>query len=144
MSSGQIIVANSGLIQLEGILDGEDGTLFVIEQKKTVPFKIKRIYYIKNLSKNISMRGAHAHKEIEQVIFCINGSFNLHLDDGVYKQDLKMCNDNIGIMLGKELWHEMSQFSEDCILLVIASDYYYESDYIRKYDDFLKYIGQCR
>ena len=132
-----IHVAHSGYVQLNKIHDGHDGSLCVIDGLKSVPFDIKRVYFINNLENCVSVRGKHAHKELWQVIFCISGSFTLGLDDGHQKQEIHMFRDNVGVILGPALWHTMHSFSSGCVLLVAASDYYDESDYIRNYDDFL-------
>ncbi|EKR74246.1 sugar 3,4-ketoisomerase [Leptospira noguchii] len=136
----KIIVKNSGYINLKKVRDDRDGNLIILEGMKDVPFEIKRIYYINNLENSVSIRGQHAHKEIEQVIFCVSGSFTLKLDDGKAKQEILMNRDNVGVLLGKMLWHTMENFSSGCILLVVASDYYREDDYIRNYSDFIKLI----
>ena len=133
-------VKNSELIELPIIPDGIDGTLSVAECGKNIPFPIKRVYYIYDLENSSAIRGRHAHKELEQVIFCLNGSFILGLDDGENKEEILMNRRNVGVFLGKGLWHTMSSFSANCILLVIASDNYAESDYLRNYEDFLSYI----
>ncbi|MFM1550319.1 MAG: sugar 3,4-ketoisomerase [Lentisphaeria bacterium] len=133
-----IHVARSGYVELKKINDGHDGNLCVLEQNRDVPFEVKRIYYINNLENCVSIRGKHAHHELEQVIFCINGSFVLKLDDGETQQEILMYRDHVGVVLGRLLWHEMHSFSTGCVLLVAASDYYDESDYIRSYDDFLQ------
>ncbi len=135
-----ISVNNSGYIELKKIHDDRDGNLIIMEALRDVPFEIKRLYYINNLENSVSIRGKHAHKELEQVIFCINGSFILGLDDGVNSQKILMNKDNVGIILGKMLWHTMEDFSSGCILLVVASDFYKESDYIRDYGEFLKIV----
>lgn len=137
-----IKLINSGVIELKKKHDDRDGNLIIAESKRDIPFEIKRVYYINNLENCISVRGKHAHKELEQVIFCINGSFVLDLDDGNNKQTLLMNRDNIGVFLGKMLWHEMREFSSGCVLLVFASDYYNESDYIRDYNEFINYCKQ--
>ncbi len=134
----KINVKNSGYIELPRIIDEHDGVLSIMEGNKDIPFDIKRVYYINHLENLESVRGKHAHKALQQVIFCINGSFTLTLDDGQTKQDIHMWRDNIGVILGTGLWHEMHSFSSGCILLVVASDYYDEADYIRNYDEFLK------
>lgn len=134
-----ITVKNSGKILLKKINDKVDGNLIILEESKDIPFEIKRVYYITNLEKNLSVRGKHAHKELHQVIFCISGSFVLGLDDGIAKQNILMDREDIGILLGPGLWHTMEQFSDGCIILVIASDYYDESDYIRDYDKFIEF-----
>lgn len=136
-----IKVKNSGYIELPRIVDERDGVLSIMEGARDIPFDIKRVYYINHLENLQSVRGRHAHKTLEQVIFCINGSFVLSLDDGKNKQDIHMWRDNIGVVLGTGLWHEMHSFSSGCILLVVASDHYDETDYIRNYDEFLKLYG---
>ncbi len=133
-----IVVKNSGSVFLKKYYDDRDGSLIIAEAQRDIPFDIKRVYYINNLENCISIRGKHAHHKLQQVIFCINGSFTLHLDDGLTKQDVLMNRDNVGVILGPMLWHEMLDFSSGCVLLVFASDYYNESDYIRDYATFLK------
>ncbi len=136
----ELIVKNSGYIELKKIKDDSDGNLVIAEANKDIPFDIKRVYYINNLENCISVRGKHAHKTLNQVIFCINGSFTLKLDDGIVKQSILMNKDNLGVILGQYLWHEMLDFSSGCVLLVFASDFYNEADYIRDYDVFLKLV----
>ena len=133
-----IVVKNSGSVFLKKYYDDRDGSLIIAEAQRDIPFDIKRVYYINNLENCISIRGKHAHHKLQQVIFCINGSFTLHLDDGLTKQDVLMNRDNVGVILGPMLWHEMLDFSSGCVLLVFASDFYNESDYIRDYATFLK------
>ena len=141
MSTEEIRVKNSGYIYLPKIIDERDGCLNIMEVGKNIPFDIKRVYYINHLEHCVSVRGKHAHKNLEQVIFCINGSFTLGLDDGRVKQNIHMWKDNVGVILGKGLWHTMSNFSSGCILMVVASDLYDESDYIRDYNQFLKFVN---
>jgi len=136
----KIRVKNCKVIKLPIIQDGKDGCLSVAESFHNIPFKIKRVYYIYNINNKNAIRGMHAHKKLQQVIFCINGSFFLRLNDGTKKQDIILDEPNIGIYIGVELWHTMKRFSEDCILLVFASDFYDESDYIRNYSQFIKYL----
>lgn len=136
----KIKVKNSGIIKLQFFNDFPDGNLFIGESSKSIPFEVKRIYYINGLFNKKAIRGKHAHKKLEQIIFCINGSFVLNLDDGKNKQSLKMDNPAFGIRLGAKLWHTMTKFSSDCVILVLADDYYKESDYLRDYDQFLQYI----
>jgi dTDP-4-dehydrorhamnose 3,5-epimerase-like enzyme len=135
-----IIVQNSGYIELSKIRDDRDGNLIIANSNKEIPFLIKRVYYINQLENSISVRGKHAHKQLEQVIFCISGSFLLGLDDGFNQQKILMNEDNVGIFLGKNLWHTMEDFSSGCVLLIFASDYYDEKDYIRCYTEFLDYL----
>ncbi len=136
-----IFVKNSSIIHLQFFKDYPDGDLFIAESQKTINFEIKRIYFINNLANPQAIRGKHAHKKLNQVIFCINGSFTLYLDDGTKKQEIVLNNPAQGILLGSKLWHEMTNFSKDCVILVLAGDYYDAGDYIRNYEDFIKYIN---
>lgn len=144
MNTAKISVKNSGYIELPRVVDERDGVLSIMEGNKDIPFDIKRVYYINHLENLQSVRGKHAHKALQQVIFCINGSFILSLDDGRTKQDVHMWRDNVGVLLDTGLWHEMHSFSSGCILLIVASDYYDEADYIRDYDEFLKQYGAVK
>lgn len=133
----RIKVKNSGTIKLATKKDSKRGNLFVATAQKNIPFVIRRAYFINNLHQS-KIRGNHAHKKTIQAIFCLNGSFVLNLDDGRHKQKVLLKNPEIGVLLGAKLWHSMSRFSKNCVILVLASAYYRESDYIRNYDEFKK------
>ena len=122
-------------------LGDERGGLVVAEASKNIPFKVNRIYYIFDAKPDIP-RGFHAHKELYQVAFCIKGQCKMLMDNGVEKQEVWMDQPNKGLMIPPLIWHEMHDFSEDCILLVLASEYYDEGDYIRNYDDFLTIVNR--
>jgi dTDP-4-dehydrorhamnose 3,5-epimerase-like enzyme len=130
---------NCYLIDLPEIPDGIDGKLSVAEGLHNIPFEIKRVYFIYGLENPDAVRGKHAHKQLEQVIFCLHGSFLLGVDDGHRQEELLISHRNTGVFLGTGLWHTMTRFSKDCVLLVLASDYYQESDYIRDYEEFKRY-----
>lgn len=116
---------------------GDDrGSLMVLESNKNVPFKVKRIYYILDAKPDIP-RGFHAHKELIQLAFCIKGSCNMIMDNGIEKQQVRIDKSNVGLMIPPMVWHEMHDFSEDCVMLVLASAQYDEADYIRDYDEFI-------
>ncbi len=138
----KIKVNNSSIVKLQSFDDFPDGNLIIGEGNKNIPFEIKRFYFINNLFNSKAIRGRHAHKKTEQIIFCINGSFVLDLDDGINTQRITLKDHCYGIRLGAKLWHTMSKFSKDCVILVIANDYYKSDDYIRVYEDFLKYIDK--
>jgi hypothetical protein len=140
MKMPDIFVRNSGYLYLKRIEDDRDGVLCIAEAARDLPFEIKRFYFITNLENARSVRGKHAHRNLWQAIFCISGSFILSLDDGNTKQDIMMWQSHVGVLLGPRLWHTMHSFSAGCVLLVAASDYYDESDYIRDYDAFLAFV----
>ena len=110
-----------------------------LEENINVPFKIKRVYFIFDTNDGVS-RGLHAHKDLKQVVICVKGSCRLVLDDGKSKESIILDSPNKGIYIDNSKWREMHDFSEDCILLVLASKVYDESDYIRHYKDFLKLV----
>lgn len=119
---------------------GDDrGNLVALESMKNIPFEIKRVYYIRSLS-SLYPRGFHAHKQLKQVAVCLSGSCRFILDDGSSKEEVWLKSASIGLVLPEMVWHEMHDFSNDCILLTLASDFYSEEDYLRDYDDFLKAV----
>lgn len=134
--SVQLKVKNSGVLEIQKFRDERDGCLCILEVGRHIDWDIKRVYFINHLEGGVSVRGKHAHKELEQYIFCLQGSFMLDLDDGENKQSVNMWQDNIGIRLGPMLWHEMHSFSSGCVIMVVASEPYDESDYIRNYEEF--------
>jgi len=140
----KLSVKNSGLLNLKFFKDLPDGNLFIAEARQQVPFDIERIYFINTLANPKAIRGKHAHRELKQGIFCISGSFNLSLDDGFSKQRILLNDPSCGVLLGPMLWHTMSSFSYDCVILVLASAGFNEADYIRDYDKFLTLAGASR
>lgn len=124
--------------QLE-IKGDERGFLVALESFKNIPFEIKRIYYIFGTLNGVS-RGFHAHKELDQMAVCVRGKCQFLLDDGNSKSSVWLDSANLLLHIPKMVWHEMHNFTEDCVLLVLASDYYNENDYIREYEDFKKAV----
>jgi len=118
------------------IIGDERGNLVSLEELKNVPFAIKRIYYLYDLQRNFP-RGFHAHKNLQQVLICIKGSCNVLLDNGQERQSYHLDQPHFSLFIDRMIWHEMHDFSDECVLVVIASDYYDENDYIRKYSDFM-------
>ena len=118
----------------------ERGKLIAIEQFKNIPFEIKRVYYIFDTKEDVR-RGFHAHKDLQQVAICVSGSCKFLLDDGNERaENIILDSPNKGLLIDKRIWHEMYDFSQDCVLLVLANEYYDESDYIRDYEKFLEII----
>ena len=129
---------NCRIINFKKIGNNDVGFLIALEGNREVPFDIKRIYYIYNVPKEIK-RGSHAHKRLEQVLICMSGSVKIKLDDGNRKKIFKLSNPNKGLYIGPGVWREMSDFSQSSVLLVLASEYFSEDDYIRNYEEFMKY-----
>lgn len=119
----------------------ERGQLVALEEFKDIPFKIKRVYYIYDTLPNV-IRGYHAHKNLKQILICVHGSCKIKLDNGKEKEIVTLEKPNEGLFVDNNMWREMYDFSEDAVLLVLASELYDENDYIRNYDDFLKFIDE--
>ena len=119
------------------VIGDKRGSLVSLEALKNIPFEIKRVYYIFNASSDLP-RGFHAHKELQQVLICTSGSCKVILDDGQKKDEYLLNKSSQGLVVDKMKWREMHDFSDDCVLMVLASDYYNEEDYIRDYGEFLK------
>ncbi|HEG4023132.1 TPA: WxcM-like domain-containing protein [Campylobacter coli] len=116
------------------------GSLIALENLKEIPFEIKRIYYIYDTKPEFP-RGAHAHKELEQVLIMMDGSCELVLNDGKDIKNIILNRPDMGIFIGKNIWREMKNFSYGAKLLVLASDFYNEKEYIRDYEEFLRNIN---
>ncbi|MDH1700757.1 sugar 3,4-ketoisomerase [Comamonas terrigena] len=118
------------------VLGDERGSLVSIEQGKLIPFEIQRIYYLYNTGKDIS-RGFHAHRQLRQVAICVSGACRMVLDNGHVREEVWLDCPTKGLLIESMTWREMHDFSTDCVLMVIASMPYDESDYIRNYQAFL-------
>lgn len=117
------------------------GKLVPIENNKNIPFEIKRIFYIYDTLPD-EVRGCHAHKKCEQIVVAIDGSCQFLLDDGEKCEKIWLNRPDVGLYIGKNIWNEIRQFSYGCKLMVLASEYYDEEEYIRKYDDFKRWIAK--
>jgi dTDP-4-dehydrorhamnose 3,5-epimerase-like enzyme len=124
-------------INLQRISD-ERGGLVIAEAQKNIPFVIKRVYCLYDL--NDKPRGFHAHKKLQQVMVCLAGSCEVMLDNGRTRETIQLTKASEGLFITDMCWHEMKNYSRDCILMVLASDYYDEADYIRDYDIFKKSV----
>ena len=123
------------LIELPVVSDPR-GDLTFVEGSRHVPFDIKRVYYLYNVPVD-SERGGHAHRELEQVIFALSGSFRITVDDGRQKQEFWLRDPRKGLYITRLIWREMDLFSQGAVCMVLASQFYDEADYYRDYDQFL-------
>lgn len=117
------------------------GSLIALESFKNIPFEIKRVYYVFGTKEGVR-RGCHAHKKLKQVAVCVSGSCKFLLDDGREKIIIELNRPDEGIFIESMIWREMYDFSPDCVLLVLANEYYDENDYIREYDNFLQLLNK--
>lgn len=118
----------------------ERGQLVALEENKDIPFKIKRVYYMYDTGEGVR-RGFHAHKNLEQILICIHGKCKIHLDNGTEQKEISLEKPYEGLYVSNNMWREMYDFSEDAVLMVLASDYYDEKDYIRNYEEFLQFAN---
>ncbi len=115
---------------------GDDrGLLVAIEGENDVPFAIARVYHVYATISGV-VRGLHAHRALNQLAVAVQGSCNMLLDDGATKVSVRLDDPAVGLTLPPMVWHEMSDFSEDCVLMVLADAAYDEADYIRDYAEF--------
>ena len=116
----------------------EKGNLTVVENGRTVPFDVKRVYYLYDVPGG-EKRGGHAHRELSQLIVAAGGSFTVTLDDGTVKRSFLLNRPYQGLYVVPGIWRELEDFSSGSVCLVLASHPYDEADYIRDYDDYLRY-----
>ncbi len=112
-------------------IEGGDG--------RHVPFDIKRVYYLYDVPAD-AMRGAHGHKNLQQLMIAISGSFEVTLDNGYVKESFQLRKPWEGLYIPPGTWRDLNNFSAGAVSLVLASDYYDEADYFREYQDFINYI----
>lgn len=119
----------------------ERGQLVALEEYKDIPFEIKRVYFMYDTENGVR-RGFHAHKSLEQILICIHGTCKILLDNGEEKKIVPLEKPYEGLYISNDMWREMYDFSDDAVLLVLASDFYKEEDYIRNYDEFLDFVSK--
>jgi len=126
-------------IILHKVLGDHRGQLVAIEERANVPFDIKRVFYIYGTQKKVS-RGGHSHYNTKQYLIAVNGSCKVTLDNGKTKQTFDLDEPNKGLFQDVLIWGAMHDFSQDCVLMVLASEHYDEADYIRDYQVFLEVV----
>jgi len=117
------------------------GQLSVAELGAALPFVVRRVYWIHGTKPGVS-RGFHAHKQLHQFCVCVAGSLRISLFDGRREEIVLLDSSAQGLLIGPALWHEMHDFSPDCVLMVFADAEYEESDYIRDRAEFIKYVAR--
>ena len=126
------------MIELSRHHSDRKGNLSVVENGLTVPFDVKGIYYLYDVPGGES-RGGHAHRDLSQLIIAASGSFTVTLDDGEVKRTFLLNRPYQGLYIVPGIWRTLDDFSSGAVCLVLASDVYTEADYIRHYDEFIKY-----
>jgi len=136
-------IADCSIIKIKTIPTIEAGALSFFEATHDIPFDIKRIYFISQVPEG-ARRGFHAHKKLKQLLFCPYGKIQLVLDTGekgASREEITLNDPSIGIVIDKPVWREMLWLEKNSVLVVAASDFYTEDDYLRNYDDFISYIN---
>lgn len=130
------------IVELPKIQDHR-GNLTFIEAGRHIPFDIRRVYYLYDVPGGAS-RAAHGHKALHQMMVAMSGSFDVTLDDGVEKKTFHLNRSYFGLYIPPMMWRDLDNFSSGAVCMVLASDYYEESDYFRSYEEFLGAVnGEC-
>lgn len=115
----------------------ESGNITVVENNRELPFEVKRVYYLYDVPGG-EERGGHSHKQLYSFMVAASGSFDVLLDDGVSTRTVTLNRPSYGLLIVPGIWRVLNNFSSGSVCLVLTSDYYDESDYIREYEDFKK------
>lgn len=135
---GRSTVYDCTVIELDRHHSDRKGNISVVENGRDVPFNVKRAYYLYDVPGGES-RGGHAHKELRQLIIAASGSFTVTLDDGHVKRTFTLNRPYQGLYVVPGIWRTLDDFSSGAVCMVLASERYDEADYIRDYQEFLKY-----
>jgi hypothetical protein len=133
-------VYDCSIIELDKHHSDRKGNISVVENSETLPFDVKRVYYLFDVPGGES-RGSHAHKELTQLIIAASGSFKVTLNDGKVKRTFFLNRPYQGLYVKPGIWRDLDDFSSGAVCLVLASERYQKEDYIRDYDEFLKFRG---
>ena len=128
------------IVELDKHHSDRKGNLTVVQNGETLPFDVKRVYYLYDVPGGES-RGAHAHRDLEQLIIAASGSFTVTLDDGKCQRSFLLNRPYQGLYVRPGLWRNLVDFSSGAVAMVLASEVYKVEDYIRDYDEFIKYRG---
>jgi len=126
------------MVELDRHHSDRKGNLSVVENGKTLPFDVKRVYYLYDVPGGEN-RGSHAHRKLEQLIVAASGSFRVTLDDGNVKRSFVLNRPYQGLYVKPGMWRDLEDFSSGAVCLVLASEMYNPDDYIRDYDVFLRF-----
>ena len=129
------------MVELDKHHSDRKGNLTVVENGKTLPFDVKRVYYLYDVPGGEN-RGSHAHRDLSQLIIAASGSFRVTLDDGTCKRSFFLNRPNQGLYVKPGIWRDLEDFSSGAVCMVLASEEYDSNDYIRSYEDFIKYRNE--
>ena len=129
------------MVELDKHHSDRKGNLTVVENGKTLPFDVKRVYYLYDVPGGEN-RGSHAHRDLSQLIIAASGSFRVTLDDGTCKCSFFLNRPYQGLYVKPGMWRDLEDFSSGAVCMVLASEEYDSNDYIRSYEDFIKYRNE--
>lgn len=129
-------ISQCRLIDLPGSTD-DRGRLAFVEPPHTIPFEISRVYYLFDVPRG-KERGAHGHRDLQQLMIAASGSFSVTLDDGKERKTFRLSRPDQGLYISRMIWRDLTDFSDDAVCLVLASERYSEDDYFRSYDEFYR------
>ena len=129
------------LIELDRHHSDRKGDISVVENGKTVPFDVKRVYYLYDVPGGVE-RGGHAHRALQQLIVAVSGSFTVTLDDGHVKRSFTLNRPYLGLLVKPGIWRVLEDFSSGSVCMVLASEKYDSNDYIRDYQQFIDFRRQ--
>lgn len=138
MQAKDSTVYDCTIVELDRHHSERKGNISVVENRKTVPFDVKRVYYLYDVPGGES-RGGHAHKALSQLIVAASGSFTVTLDDGSVRRTFTLNRPYQGLYIVPGIWHTLEDFSSGAVCMVLASEGYDEEVYIRDYEEFLVY-----
>lgn len=131
-------VFDCSVVELDKHHSDRKGNLTVVQNGATLPFDVKRVYYLYDVPGGES-RGSHAHRDLEQLIVAASGSFTVTLDDGKYKRSFFLNRPYQGLYVRPGMWRDLEDFSSGAVCMVLASEVYQPEDYIRDYDEFIEF-----
>ena len=134
-------VFDCSIIEFDKHHSNRKGNLTVVENGKTLPFDVKRVYYLYDVPGGES-RGSHAHRNLEQLMVAVSGSFTVTLNDGKCKRSFTLNRPYQGLCIKPGLWRDLDDFSSGSVCMVLASEVYQAEDYIRDYDEFVKFRNE--
>ena len=120
-------------------LDDSRGSLVSLESSRSIPFQIRRVYYIFD-TRHGESRGYHAHRKLKQLVVCVSGKCRIYVHDGANQAEFLLDRPTKGLVIDGMVWREMHDFSTDCVLMVLADEYYDEGDYIRNFAVFQREV----
>lgn len=134
-------VEDCKIMELDKHHSDRKGDLTVVENGVTLPFDVKRVYYLYDVPGGES-RGSHAHRQLEQLIIAASGSFTVVMDDGINKKSFFLNRPYQGLYVKPGLWRDLEDFSSGAVCMVLASEVYQKEDYIRDYQEFLEFRSE--